>query len=234
MELILTKKPKNVTIIEGFPGFGLVGTITTEFLTNHLECEPIGQIIVKDVAPIVAIHTEKLVKPISLFYNKKYNLLIIHSISPGTKAEWKIGEAVSQIIKQTQAKQIISLEGVMNQTQPNENVFFYSNNASVSKKLESLKLLKMKEGIVVGVTAALLTNTSSNFLAFFAETHTDMPDSRAAARMIKALDVYLGLKVDYKPLIKQAELFEAKIKNIVEKGNAAAVVQKEKQISYVG
>ena len=37
MELILSKKPKGVTIVEGFPGFGLIGTIATEFLIEHLE-----------------------------------------------------------------------------------------------------------------------------------------------------------------------------------------------------
>ena len=71
MKLILSKKPKNVTIIEGFPGFGLVGTIATEFLINHLKCEEIGQIIVKDTSPVVAIHTSKLIKPITIFYNKE-------------------------------------------------------------------------------------------------------------------------------------------------------------------
>ena len=36
MELKLTKKPKGVTILNGFPGIGLIGTISTEFLMEHL------------------------------------------------------------------------------------------------------------------------------------------------------------------------------------------------------
>ena len=42
MEIKLTKKPQNPTLIEGFPGFGLIGTITTEFLIEHLKAEKIG------------------------------------------------------------------------------------------------------------------------------------------------------------------------------------------------
>jgi len=38
----LTKKIKNPIVIEGFPGFGLVGTIVTEFLLDHLKCEEVG------------------------------------------------------------------------------------------------------------------------------------------------------------------------------------------------
>ena len=43
MKFELKKKPKNPTIIEGFPGFGLVGTIASEFLMSHLDCEQIGR-----------------------------------------------------------------------------------------------------------------------------------------------------------------------------------------------
>ena len=42
--LKLTKKLKGVTVIEGFPGIGLVGTITTGFLIDHLQCEKISVI----------------------------------------------------------------------------------------------------------------------------------------------------------------------------------------------
>ncbi len=234
MELILNKKPKGVTIIEGFPGFGLVGTITTEYLINHLQCEEIGQIIIKESSPVVAIHGEKLIKPITIFYNKKFNLLIIHSISPGTKVEWDISKAIQGIAKDLQAKQIISVEGVLNQAKPSTTVFFYSNKPVISKKLEAAGIQVMKEGIVLGVTAALLSINKGAFVSLFAETQTDLPDSRAASRIIKALDSYLGLKIDPKPLVKQAELFETKIKNLVQKGQMAAEAVKEKQISYVG
>jgi uncharacterized protein len=230
MELILNKMPKNVTVITGFPGFGLVGTITTEFLTNHLKCEEIGQIIIKDSSPVVAIHTEKLIKPITLFYSKEHNLIIVHSISPGTKVEWKISQAINDLVKKTSAKQIISVEGVMSQLNPTESVFFFANKENLAKKLEQSGLVKMKEGIVIGVTAALLTKDfSPSFVSMFAETHTDMPDSRAAAKVIKALDAYLGLKVDFVPLIKQAELFEAKIKHVLEQGQVATEAQQKKQ-----
>ena len=42
MEYILNQKPKNPVIIQGFPSFGLVGTIATGFLIDHLAAKPIG------------------------------------------------------------------------------------------------------------------------------------------------------------------------------------------------
>ena len=38
-EEVLKKIKKNPTVIEGFPGFGLIGSIATEYLVQHLSCE---------------------------------------------------------------------------------------------------------------------------------------------------------------------------------------------------
>ena len=72
MKVVLKKKPKNPIIIDGFPGFGLVGTIATEFLLDHLKTEKIGKIWISELPAMVAIHEGKVVEPIGIFYSKKY------------------------------------------------------------------------------------------------------------------------------------------------------------------
>ena len=73
-------------------------------------------------------------------------------------------------------------------------------------------------------------------MALFAEAKSNLPDSKAAAQIILALDGYTGLKVDPKPLLKQAEAFEEKLKDIIQKGQQAEDIQdeKEKKLGYVG
>ena len=91
------------------------------------------------------------------------------------------------------------------------------------------------EGIIVGPTGALLAkNLKTPFLALFAEARGDMPDSKAAAEIIKALDAYTGLNVDTAPLLKQAQMFEAKLKGIMQKTQKAEELQDNKKLSYVG
>jgi predicted ATP-grasp superfamily ATP-dependent carboligase len=68
----------------------------------------------------------------------------------------------------------------------------------------------------------------------FVETHSSLPDSKAAAKAIEVLDKYLNLKIAYAPLLKQAEKFEAKVRGLMEKGVVAAEEQKKKTLSYVG
>lgn len=231
MELKLTKKPKNVTIIEGFPGIGFVGSITTEFLIDHLQAEKIGSIVSEDTMPVAVIHNSKVIEPFGIFYNKKYNLVILQALNPVQKLEWKVTHLLSKLAKELSAKEIISLEGVLSPLKQ-QNVFYYSKKNS--KKFTSINMQPLKEGIIMGVTASLLLREKLPISCIFVETQSQLPDSRGAAKLIEALDKYLGLNVDYKPLLKKAEEFEKKIKNIVEQSQQVSKEQDKKNLDYLG
>ena len=61
-----------------------------------------------------------------------------------------------------------------------------------------------------------------------------MPDSAAAASLIKILSKYLGLKIDVEPLLHEAEKFEEKLKNLVRQSEEAKKTREKKEISYLG
>ena len=235
MKLVLTKKPKGVTIIEGFPGFGLIGTIATEFLMDHLETEKIGIIHMDEIPAMIAIHQNKVVEPISIHYNKQNNIVLIHAINVGQNLGWKLAEMINELAVTLSAKEIISLEGVGSPNADSGRVFYYTTqNGGINKKLNG-KANPLMEGIIVGVTGALLAyNLKVPLVALFAEARMGLPDSKAAAHIIEVLDDYTGLKVDPKPLMKQAQVFEKKLKNIMQKGQQAQETQQQKHLSYVG
>ena len=79
-----------------------------------------------------------------------------------------------------------------------------------------------------------MLRTKTPLTCLFAETRSDMPDSKAASNIIKALDNYLGLKVDYKPLLKQAEKFESKFKSILKQSSLAKNEVDQKRLNYLG
>ena len=236
MKINLKKKPKNVTILEGFPGFGLIGTITTEFLLEHLNVELIGSILINDLPPVVAIHETKLMQPVGIYYNKTHNLVIFHVVTNVQGNEWQLAEATIEVAKKLNAKEFLSIEGV-GSINPGEstNIFFYSNKLANVKRFEKIKVPVLKEGIVMGVTAALLVEAGDFPLScIFAEAHSQLPDSKAAAKVMEVLDAYLNLKVDYKPLLKQAEKFEEKLKNIMQQSKVSEIERDKKRMSYVG
>jgi len=232
MELRLQKRPKSPLIIVGFPGFGLVGTITTEFLIKHLEAAQIGLIRLDEIPPVIAIHRGEAVEPLGIFYSKKHNIIIFHALSSVQGFEWELADMLQKISKELKAKEVISLEGVGSESESeNPRVFFMGKK---EKQLKSSGAAALQEGIIMGVTGALLLKKEIELTCLFAETHSALPDSRAAAKLIETLDKYLGLKVDYKPLLEKAEKFEEKIKGLLQKAQDATEMVEKKKQTYIG
>ena len=237
MKIELIKKPKNVTIIEGFPGYGLVSTITTEFLLDHIDdIEKIGRIWLPEAPAMIAVHKGKVVEPFGIFYSKKYNLVIIHVVTTVFGFEWEMAEAVMELAKQLNAKEIISVEGISSaDIGEKPRAFYFSTNAARLKKLSKIADAPLQEGIIVGVTGImmLMGDRKIPVTAIFAEAHSELPDSKAAARIIEVLNEYVGLDIDPKPLLKQAEMFEKKLQQLLAQTKKMMEEQKKK-LSYVG
>lgn len=245
MEIVLDRKPKSPVVISGFPGVGMVGAIAAEFLIQHLVTEKIGKVILDKSPAMVAIHEGKLIEPFSVYYSKRHNIAVVHSILAVPGTEWQAADALLKICTALKAKELISVEGVANSSQGNEEtqsrssatskIFYYANTEARGKALARQKLESLKEGIIMGPTSAVLIKTSKlPVTCFFAQTYDQMPDSNAAAQAIKALDSYLGLKVDYKPLLQLATKFEQKLRSIVAQSRQAEDLRDKKQMSYVG
>ena len=234
MKITLKEKPKSPTIIEGFPGVGLIGTITTEYLIKHLNAKPIGHIWSDEIAPVAAIHESKIVQPLEIYYSKKHNIVILHAMSDVRGLEWKISDSLEELYKLLKATEIISLEGIMSEKKESET-YFYAAQANNTKKLGKIGLKPLKEGVIMGVTAAiLLKNKTMNSTGIFVETHTKLPDSKSSAKIIENLNNYLGLGIDTKPLIAAAEQFEAKLKGYMQKVKTAQKGTQKKAVDYMG
>ncbi len=237
MKLVLKEKPKSPIIIEGFPGFGLVGTIATQFLIKHLNTKQIGYISAEGQVPITAVHDGKIIPPLSIFYDKKYNLVILHALTGVNGFEWEISDILDELCKELKCKEIISIEGIAAVSAEKTNVYFYSTEEGKKSKLSNLKLEPLKEGIVMGVSGALLLKQSLPLSCIFVESHVNIADSMAAAKIIEVLDRYLSLNVDFKPLLKTAQEFESKLKTIIMKNKELGEMQKgseKQQLGYIG
>ena|SRR3989338_128463 len=241
---LLLNMKKEVTadiIIAGFPGFGLVGTIAAGYIAEHLKAEKIGTAWSEDQPATIAIHENNIISPITLYNDKKNKILIINGITSSQRIEWRIAQLINDIAKRTKAKQVITIEGVGSNTTGDEGqrpggtqTYYYTTSDKEKKILEKIGSKPLREGIIMGVTSALLVQPETALTTLFAEAHAQLPDSKAAATIIQTIDKYLGLDIDYKPLLKQAELLEQKIKTILQKGVEAQKQQEEKTENYFG
>jgi len=233
MELNLLKKPKNARLVIGYPGFGLVGTITSGFLVEHCQCERIGSGYFSEIPATIALHGGKISHPIDIFYSKAANLVIMHTIVPLNQIDWKASEFVEKLVEELAISEIITIEGVAGQGESLGRAYFFTEGQKQTKALTSAGALPMNEGIIMGLSSALVIRKIGSMILLFAETHADLPDSKAAAKMIEILDKYLDLDVDYKPLLKQAASFESKIKEMLEQRKQVAEQKDKHQMNYI-
>jgi uncharacterized protein len=238
MDIHISFKPKNPIIVEGFPGLGFVGTIATEYLVEKLNAKPIGYIWSDEMPPIATIHHSRLRHIFEIFYVKDKNLVLMHALSGVKGMEWKLADAVMSVAEQLKAKEIISLEGVGSPFgNATSRTFYYSNSPECDKKFAKLSgPEKLTEGMIVGVTGAIMEKSISGIKSsfIFAETHSNLPDSQAAAQLVEVINKYLGLKVDTKPLISEAKSVEAKLKELMQKSKEVKQIKDKKDISYLG
>jgi uncharacterized protein len=234
MELQLKKRPVNPTIITGFPSIGLVGTIVTKYLIDHLDIEIIGSLQSDQLAPLIAIHKGKVVDPITVYYNKKYNIVIMQALMDVAGSEIQISKSVVDLVKQLNAKEVIVIEGMP--TQDNKvDIYYYSSKAKVISKVQPLK-----EGVIMGVTAAMLLKSDQIPLTtLFVQAHQNLPDSEAGAKVIGVLNDYLGLDLDVKPLIESAKKFESNLKSVLKKSveqqpQSLKAANQDRDLSYLG
>lgn len=233
--VLSTKPPKGAIVIEGFPGLGLVGTIATGFLLDHLKCEKIGSYYFEEPPATLAVHGCQLVDPIGIFYNKDSHLVIVHAITSPAGMEFQAADLVLDLCRQIQASELITIEGVgSSEAEAQTRGFFYTDHPQLRTTMEKLGVDCLGEGIIVGVTAALLMRKELPILALFAETHSKLPDSKAAAKIIEILDKLLDLKVNFEPLLKQAEEFEKKLKSMLSQAMKAQEMKEKKQVGYIG
>jgi len=243
MKFELKKEPKEPVVIEGFPGFGFVSTICTGFLIEHLKAKKIGKIVSDEIEPVAAINGGEIIDPIEIFYAKKDNIIILRTLGQVKGHEWELADIIKKLARKLGAREVISLEGVpkeeniSGENKDKSAAYYFTDQKNKNKGFEKTNIEKFDKGVIRGVTAALLLkmeNMNLPFSSIFAKASSELPDSRAAGEVIKALDEYLELKVDYDPLFKTAEKMEKKIKEIVKQAEKGDREKVKGKTDYLG
>ena len=86
----------------------------------------------------------------------------------------------------------------------------------------------------MGLFPKLYSEYPQETTGLFSEANINIPDSEAAAKLLKALDEIYGFDIDYSKLQTASQVFEKKLKNIMKKSQEAKNMQDKKQTFYIG
>lgn len=214
---------KNPVVIEGFPGIGMVGTISASYLAEKLDMKLVGSMHSPQFPPISAIHDYKPVSPARIYASEKHNLIVLFSefVIPANLV-YALSNTIIDYAKEKKAKAIYSLAAIAS-PQPQNTIHGIASTKEMADLLKKNGVDLIKEGATQGVSGILIAECAArNFPAANIMSETDAAlDPKASARLLEKLKQILGLDfLDTKPLLKEGDKVEERVRDAMEKMKA--------------
>lgn len=209
---------KGYTLIEGFPGMGLVGTISAKYLVEKLNFEQIGFVDAPEFVPFIRIHQGIPVHPSRIFILKEKKLAVIISeqIIPQNFTH-VLATAVSSWILEEGIAKVISLSGIKaehSQRIGNKVLIYgFASDINSISELEAEGVEVIKEGITTGITALIMLELKDNQIPAYAllGNVSIAADYKASAEIVRKVAEILKLDINVQPLFKEAKETEAEL-----------------------
>lgn len=212
-------KLKKPIIIEGFPGIGMIGTISTSYLADKLEMKLVGQISSTHFPPIASIHDFKPMSPARIYASEKYNTIILFSefVIP-SEIVYSLSAEILNYAKKKNASAIYSFAG-MGAEKPDDKIYSIASTAQIGQNLKKAGSELIKEGATQGVSGVLLVQSAlENFPAANLLIQTSSPlDPKGSAKLLQFYSKLTGLPIDTTELVYQGAKIENKLKDSLEK-----------------
>ena len=212
-------------LIEGFPGLGLVGTISASYLVEKLQMEPLGYITGEQFPPLAAVHNKRPLFPARMYYSSKHNIIVFISefVIP-IMAVNELSEKIYEFAQKSKVRQVISLGGIAIKGEQ-DTVYAISSLPELSAQLEKLPGVELiKEGATTGVTGVLLARGAVDkypVVSLLAESQQGYMDPKASAMVLEALKALIKIDIDTATLEHEAAKIDTKVKEIVGKAKSA-------------
>tara|TARA_B100001250_G_scaffold52451_1_gene40912 strand:+ start:546 stop:1304 length:759 start_codon:yes stop_codon:yes gene_type:complete len=223
------KNLKGSTFICGLPGVGLVGNIAANFLINNLKLEQIG-IIDGDNFPSISVvkdgipnHPMRLYAGEQVCNNGKCNQLVIcvSDFVPPTSITKDLVKCIFDWAKDNGCISFITGEGFSTASSDGEkdSIVYGITSTEASKDwIGDAEVTPFEFGTIGGFTGVMLNEgrlRSINVLGLLAEVEEDIPDAKAASKVIEAIDkLLLEIDLDPKPLLEEAALLEKELQKV--------------------
>ncbi len=219
LKIVQKLKLKNPIVIEGFPGIGMIGTIASSFLADKLSMSLCGYFSSPHFPPIAAIHDYIPVLPSRVYCSEKHNLVVVFSelVIPAPLVI-PLSEKIIEFAEENKAKAIYSFAGIAS-PQPDDKMYAIASTAKLREQLKKQGFELVKEGATQGVSGVLIAECAAARIPavnLMAQTRAPL-DPRAAAKLIDKVAPLLGIEIDTKPLVSEAEKVEGKLKEAMDK-----------------
>ena len=143
-------KLKGYTLIEGFPGAGLVGPMANSYMIEKLGMDYIGYIESDAFPPIAAVHGGVAMFPVRIYKEDRYKLVVIMSeFTIPVETIRELTDELINFVRKQEISRIISIGGMPTQ-KPTDVVYGIATTTELTQKFKSAKISTINEGVVAG------------------------------------------------------------------------------------
>lgn len=221
---------KGGTIIEGFPSVGLSSTIASNYLIGTLDLDQICALESNYFPPISMIYAKKPKFPARVYASEKHKLAVFLSeFTPPPSLSRPLAMRLLEWAKEQGCIRIISpeglrIEGVLKE-EKEPMVWGVGSTDEAREQLKKCGIEQLEAGMIAGVAGVLLNEgrwRSFDIISLLVEARSNIPDARAAAKLIEAIDKLLpDVKIEIKPLYEKAGNIEGHLKKLREQAEPA-------------
>ena len=242
-------KIKAESVIIGFPGAGLVGSVTSRTIAVELDLKVMGFIRSPLIPPQATFFDGILSYPYRIYSDKDYDLAVIVGETPlSMEANYHIAEAIMNWAENNHTvEEIIVVDGFTSNIPDGitSNVYLVAEpdilGSKKFKKISNIISLSTKNdeaisGYIGGVAGVILNESIISSLDGFALladcADPDKVNVKAAANIIDVLNKYLDIDVDNSALLKESEKISSNLEEMASKTRNIYQTQEKKQSRF--
>jgi uncharacterized protein len=223
----------NASVLIGFPGSGLVGTIALQYMVDQLGFEQIGTMTSKFFPPLAMMNKGVINDPVRI-YIKNDIAAIVADIPIHPMICYETSRDIIDWLEQFKPKEILTIAGIIT-NEPEKRVFGVATTEEALKRIEEHTLL-LPIGSISGIASSLLTECKARGIpgyGLLGET-VNAPDPRASAATIEVLNKMYNLGLDMQPLIDQAVEIEQSMQKISDEVQQSSEQSPKKDLIMYG
>ena len=221
------------TVLIGFPGSGLVGSIALQYLVDQMDFEQVGAITSKYFPP-VALMTKGVINPPVRIYEKDHLAAVISDVPIHPMICYEVANGIMDWLTQFDVREIVTIAGIIT-NEPEKRVFGVATSSGTLQRVEEQTVI-LPMGSISGIAASILTECKTRGIpgiGLLGET-VNTPDPRSSAATIEVLNKIYNLNLDVKPLLEQAVEIEETMSQIAEQVQKTEGAPRREQLPMYG
>jgi len=221
------------SVLMGFPGSGLVGSIALQYMVDQLEFEQIGSMNSKYFPPLAMMNRGVINVPVR-FYEKNNIAAIVADIPIHPMICYEVANGIMDWLMPFKVREVVAIAGIIT-NEPEKRVFGVATSEEALPRIQENTII-LPIGSISGIASSILTECKiRNIHAYGLLGETiNAPDPRASAASIEVLNKMYDLALDVQPLLEQAEEIESTMQKLSEQVQSAETMPKKEQLPMYG